>query len=221
MENIVCPKCNFQVVKSGVQNGNQRYKCKRCNRRFQDKYCYKAYEPSVNTQVCILLKEGCGIRSISRIIGISSKTVLSRMLKIANRVSRPIFNSKEGKYEIDELWSFIGNKSRATWVTYCIERESKRVVDFFVGSKCSNNIRPLVNSVLELKPNRIYMDRLNIYPKLIPKEIHKVFRYSINIIERNNLTLRTHVKRLSRRTICFSKKQKYLEAHLRIYFWDS
>nr|WP_299117406.1 IS1 family transposase [uncultured Winogradskyella sp.] len=70
-----------------------------------------------------------------------------------------------------------------------------------------------------LKPNRIYTDGLNIYPGMIPEVIHKQFQYCTNIIERHNLTLRTHIKRLSRKTICFSKSKIYLEAHLKIYFW--
>ena len=53
-----------------------------------------------------------------------------------------------------------------------------------------------------------------------PKSIHKRFQYCTNKIERMNLTLRTHIKRLSRKTICFSKSEKYLEAHLKIYFWS-
>ncbi len=122
-------------------------------------------------------------------------------------------------YEVDEPWSFIGQKTNTIWLTYAIERETKRVIDFFVGNKTKENIQPLIGKVLSLYPKRIYTDNLNVYPSLIPKEIHRCFQYCTNCIERNNLTLRTHIKRLSRRTICFSKNKTYLEAHLRIYFW--
>ncbi len=53
---------------------------------------------------------------------------------------------------------------------------------------------------------------------MIPKEIHRRFQYATNKIERMNLTLRTHIKRLGRKMICFSKKTLYLEAPLKIYF---
>mgnify|MGYP000364060217 CR=1 FL=1 len=169
--------------------------------------------------VTILLKEGCGIRSISRILLISKNTVLSRILKISSKIRRPLFFNLGCKFEVDELWTFIGNKNKMTWVTYAIERETRGVIDFFVGTKSKKNIKPLMDKVLALQPTRIYTDRLNIYPPLIPKEIHRVFNYCTNIIERKNLTLRTHIKRLSRRTICYTRKQEYLEAHLKIYFW--
>ncbi len=215
-----CKNCNqSNSIKKGKRNGNQRYFCKSCNFSFQLKYSYQAYKPETNKLIKSLLKESCGIRSISRIINISAKTVLSRMLKISKDIKRPYFQKLGCKFEVDEMWSFIGYKKNATWITYALERETKNVIDFFVGRKTKETIRPLINKILLLEPNRIYTDRLNIYPSLIPKEIHKRFQYCTNRIERMNLNLRTHIKRLSRKTICFSKNNIYLEAHLRIYFW--
>lgn len=219
MEKILCPSCNGISVKNGKQNERQRYKCKQCQKSFQLEYIYKAYNSNTNKLIKNLLKEGCGIRSISRIINISTKTVLSRMLKISKEIKPPYFLKLGCKFEVDELWGFIGNKDNVTWITYAIERETKTVIDFIVGRKTSENIKPLINKLLLLDPKRIYTDRLNIYPSMIPKKIHKQFQYCTNKIERYNLTLRTHVKRLSRKTICFSKDEKYLEAHLKIYFW--
>uniref|UniRef100_UPI00064AADE8 IS1 family transposase n=2 Tax=Tenacibaculum TaxID=104267 RepID=UPI00064AADE8 len=166
-----------------------------------------------------LLKEGCGVRSISRILNISSKTVLSRVLKISKQIKTPYFNKFGCKFEIDEMWSFIGSKKNVIWITYVLERETKSIIDFYVGRKSKETIKPLINKILLLQPSKIYTDKLNIYPSLIPKEIHKRFQYCTNRIERMNLNLRTHIKRLSRKTICFTKRQKYLEAHLKIYFW--
>jgi insertion element IS1 protein InsB len=60
---------------------------------------------------------------------------------------------------------------------------------------------------------------LNIYQALVPGEIHTSNAYNINYIERNNLNLRTHLKRLSRRTICFTRSLLMLTACLKIYFW--
>lgn len=60
---------------------------------------------------------------------------------------------------------------------------------------------------------------LNIYPSLIPFSIHRCFRYKTNVIERNNLSIRNSLKRLSRKTICYSKSILMLEACLKICFW--
>ncbi|MCA4783332.1 transposase, partial [Empedobacter stercoris] len=42
---------------------------------------------------------------------------------------------------------------------------------------------------------------------------------STNHIERNHLSLRTHLKRLNRKTICYTKNMDILSAILTIYFW--
>ncbi|WP_136468927.1 IS1 family transposase [Flagellimonas onchidii] len=167
-----------------------------------------------------LLREGCGVRDISRVMGISAKTILSRIIKIGRRSVPPQIMEHGRSFEVDELWSFVGSKSNSVWITYAIERKTKQVIGFFVGRKTRESIRPLIDKLLLLRPKRIYTDGLNIYPGLIPREIHRQFQYSTNRIERLNLTLRTHIKRLSRKTICFSKKQEYLVAHLKICFWD-
>ena len=216
-----CKNCNkSNCIKRGKRNGIQRYFCKSCNSYFQEAYSYIAYQETTNTLIKSMLKEGCGVLSISRIIGISKNTVLSRMVKIINQIKAPYFNKLGCKFEIDKLWTYIKQKDNFTWITYVIERETKQVIDFFVGNKSKENIRPLIHKVLLLQPDKIYTDRLNVYPSLIPKSIHRRFQYCTNKIERMNLTLRTHIKRLSRKTICFSKSEKYLEAHLKIYFWS-
>lgn len=219
MEKLRCSNCKGKTVKNGFQKGKQRYKCTACGKRFQVRYNYQAYNPETNNFIKNLLREGCGIRSISRILNISSKTVLSRMLKMSDQIKAPCFNRLGGQFEVDELWSYVGNKKNAIWVTYAMERETKQILDFFVGRKTTAHIKPLIDKILARSPKKIFTDGLNIYPNLIPKEIHKRFQYCTNRIERMNLNLRTHIKRLSRKTICFSKEKKYLKAHLTIYFW--
>jgi insertion element IS1 protein InsB len=212
--------CNqSNCIKKGKRNGGQRYYCKNCQFNFQLNYSYSAYKSGTNSLIKNLLKEVCGIRSISRIIGISTKTVLSGILKISKQIKSPASQKSGCSYEIDELWSFIGSKKNVIWITYALEKETSKIIDFYVGAKSRLTIKPLIDKLLLLKPKRIYTDKLNIYPGLIPNKIHKVFRYCTNTIERMNLTLRTHIKRLSRRTICFLRSKLLLEAHLRIYFW--
>lgn len=216
-------KCKYceesDCIKKGIRKGKQRYYCKNCGQSFQEYYSYNAYNYSVNSMIARLLKESCGVRSISRIIRISKNTVLSRMLKISHQIPIPTFNHKNASYEMDELWSYIGSKKNVYWITYAIEKESRAVIDFFAGNKSKENIKPLIDKILKYLPKRIYTDKLNIYPSLIPKALHRNFQYCTNRIERKNLTLRTHIKRLSRKTICYSKSEKFLYAHLKIYFW--
>ncbi|EMX79794.1 putative transposase [Escherichia coli P0299438.10] len=43
------------------------------------------------------------------------------------------------------------------------------------------------------------------YAREVPKEKHLTGKIFMQRIERNNLTLRTRIKRLARKTICFSR----------------
>jgi len=90
-----------------------------------------------------------------------------------------------------------------------------------VGRRTRENISKVISSVLELNPKQIATDRLRTYGNLIPKRIHETRKSCTTVIERNNLTLRTRLKRLSRKTICFSKSLEMLEAILKIYFWGT
>lgn len=63
----------------------------------------------------ILLKEGCGVRSISKILNITTKTVLSRMLKISKQIKIPYFNKFGCKFEVDEMFIKI---TRSAFIEY-------------------------------------------------------------------------------------------------------
>jgi len=166
----------------------------------------------------VLLREGCGIRSISRIMGISAVTVIRRILYIASEIKKPPIATGR-TYEADELKTYLCKKSNEQWIAYAIDRESRKIVDFRVGKRNKRNIRPVIETLLLSGAKCICTDSLNIYRTLIPKIIHKVKAYNINHIERKNLTLRTHLRRLCRKTICFSRSILMLIACLKIYFW--
>lgn len=72
-------------------------------------------------------------------------------------------------------------------------------------------------TVTNLLGQQIYFLRKT---QLIPETIHQTGRNRTNKIERMNLTLRTHLKRLNRKTICFSKSEEMLNSSLSIYFWS-
>jgi insertion element IS1 protein InsB len=165
-----------------------------------------------------LVCESVGIRGISRVLGIAGITVMQCIRRIAAAIQRPPIEKDQPCFEVDELWTYIGRKANEHWVGYALDKERK-VVDFVVGKRSVSTLRQLTDRLLESGVKKIKTDRLTHYQKLIPKNRHHRSIYGINHIERKNLTLRTHLKRLSRRTICFSRKLSMLENCLRIYFW--
>lgn len=216
-----CKFCGNNCRKAGKQaNGAQRYFCSSCKKYQQIKYKYQACKSDISPLIGKLLCEGVGIRGISRILKIALKTVLKKILLQASKIPKPPIPLYLSTVELDELRTYIGRKENQYWVAYAFCRETKRVLDFVVGKRSKRVLRRIVINLLLSEVKTIKTDDLNIYQSLIPPERHRHGAYQINHIERNNLNLRTHLKRLARRTICFSKNIRILESSLRIYFWN-
>ncbi len=218
-----CHYCANSCVKSGkYSNGHQRYYCKVCKRHQKETYIYKGCEQGISEEVEKLTNESCGIRSISRILKISTGKVLRSIKKSwqeKRKQKRIILYGRE--YELDEMKTYIGNKNKRYWIVYAIDRATRKVIDFKVGKRTKKTLQRVVDTLLLAGAKKIYTDKLKLYEYLIPKEIHDRSQYKINRIERKNLSVRTHLKRLSRRTICFSKSISMLEATLGVYFWKN
>ncbi|WP_278996830.1 IS1/IS1595 family N-terminal zinc-binding domain-containing protein [Prevotella disiens] len=88
---FLCPYCQSEsIVKSGKNcNGKQRYQCKYCHKRFITDYTYKAYLPDTDSKIIQLTKEGLGIRSTVRVLGISVTTLFKRILQIVSKIKQP------------------------------------------------------------------------------------------------------------------------------------
>jgi IS1 family transposase/transposase-like protein len=215
-----CKNCNKECQKWGRQkNGRQRFYCMNCKKSQQSSYTYSAYNINVLKMIPQLVCESVSIRGIARILKISTVTVMSKIKGIAASILKPAIPIHKKVFELDELRTYIGNKENQYWVAYALCSETKKVIDFTVGKRSKRTLRTVVNTLLLSGVKTIKTDKLNIYQSLIPKNRHISAAYTINHIERNNLNLRTHLKRLSRRTICFSKSLSMLEACLKIYFW--
>lgn len=215
-----CIYCHHKCIKKGkTRNKTQRYQCKVCKRTQQESYsknriCREKYEWVKN-----LTNEGSGIRSISRLLGISASSVQRVIERLSDSIEVPVLKEEYQSYEIDEIRTYCKVKKNELWITYAINRKTKHVIDFAVGKRTKDVLRKVTATVLNLHPKKVYTDGLNIYKSLLPDFIHKVHPHCTNRIERNNLTLRTWLKRLNRKTICFTKKPDMLYHSLKLLFW--
>jgi insertion element IS1 protein InsB len=217
-----CKYCSHACVKAGVRNKKmQTYRCKACKKYQQKNYSNQAYLLCTNQKVIRLLIEGISVRGIARVLKISVTTVIARIKWIAHSINKTYSQVKNRIYEIDELWTFVGRKKNEVWITYAMDRSTKEVIGFHVGTRTKDKLEQVTSKVLMRNPKRVCTDGLVTYKSLIPKELHRVGLPNTRHIERFNLNLRTHLKRLSRKTICFSKSKEMLEACLKIYFWSA
>ena len=162
--------------------------------------------------------ESIGIRGAARVLGIALQTVSNKIRRLASGIERPKKCFDKPSLEVDELWTFVERKGNDYWIAYAIDRRTRSVVDFVIGKRTKMTLKQLIDRLLILKPKIIRTDKLTLYGQLIPRKLHRRSANCINRIERKNLTIRTHLKRLSRRTICFSRSLQMLESCLRIHF---
>lgn len=209
-----------QLIKYGkTKNGKQRYYCKLCRISTVDCPGKTGFGDKFNKRIIQFTKEGLGIRSTARILGISPSTVIRKTLKIANRITQPKIPIGMQKAQVDELHSFIQNKNKEICVLYSWSQEFKQVLSLTAGTRSKTNLRTVINPLLEADIESINTDGYSGYKGIVPKKKHTTFKRRNNHIERQNLNLRTHLKRLNRRTICYSKSAAMLLAVVKIYFW--
>ena len=214
-----CNYCTEHCIKKGKYKGVQKYRCKRCGKYQRAEYRQRKYGILMEQQVRLLNKESVGISSMGRILQIPRSSAQMLIERMSVEVTKPILKESDQVYELDELYTFIGSKVNSCYIIYAINRRTRQVIDFVIGARTKENISKVLKSIMQLSPKRIYTDRLPVFNYLITKDIHRSLRYKTNRIERNNLTLRTHLKRLTRKTICYSKSRVMLEACFKLYIW--
>ena len=110
--------------------------------------------------------------------------------------------------EADEFWSYIGNKGNQRWTWYAIERKSGIILAWHNGRRTDESCACLMNKLSVFPIKYYYTDNWSSYSKYIPSHKHIIGKDNTWKIERKNLNFRTHIKRLNRKTICFSKNEK-------------
>ena len=111
-------------------------------------------------------------------------------------------------------------KENKIWIVYALCRETGKVVSFNVGKRTNKTLNRVIKTIQNANPKQIITDKLKNYRYLIDRNLHSTKHRGINHIERMNLTLRTHLKRLNRRSLAYSKSIVMLSAVLKIYFWS-
>jgi insertion element IS1 protein InsB len=221
---IFCPYCDHDdIVKNGhSENGTQRYVCKGCRRSFQWEYTYRAWLPEVKDQIDTQTCNGSGIRDISRNLGISKTTVMAELEKKEPAEVNLQAHAGAGIdvdicTEGDEFWSFVHDKSQQRWTWYVIERTRGTILAHHNDRRTDAACQALLKK-LEIFPIRTYYtDNWQSYAKFIDADKHVIGKQHTQKIERTNLNFRTHIKRLQRKTICFSKKERLHDNVIGLY----
>ena len=107
--------------------------------------------------------------------------------------------------EIDEMWGFVQSKKEQRWLWHAIDHHTGTVLAYVFGKRSDEVFLKLKGLLSVFKITRFYTDNANTYHRHISQNQHTVGKLFTQKIERKHLTLRTRIKRLARKTICFSK----------------
>ncbi len=108
--------------------------------------------------------------------------------------------------EVDEMWSFVGKKEYQRWLWHAIDHCSGQVLAYVLGEHKDEVFLKLKRLLEPFGITRFYTDDWGAYQRHLEAEKHKIGKQNTQKIERKHLTWRTRIKRLARKTICFSKK---------------
>jgi insertion element IS1 protein InsB len=107
--------------------------------------------------------------------------------------------------EVDEMWSFVGSKAHQRWLWHAIDHLTGVVLAYVLGNRTDEVFLQLRKLLKPLGLVHFYTDAAGVYERHLPAQAHTVGKLHTQQIERKHLTLRTRIKRLARKTICFSK----------------
>jgi len=110
--------------------------------------------------------------------------------------------------ELDEQWSYVGNKSNQRWLWYAVDHPTNTLLAYVSGRRKDIVFEELKVLLEPFGISRYYTDDWGAYTRHLDKNKHEVGKKNTQKIERKNLNLRTWVKRLTRKTICFSKSER-------------
>ena len=110
--------------------------------------------------------------------------------------------------ELDEMWSFVKRKSNPRWLWHAIDHHTGAVLAYVFGRRQDEVFLKLKALLESFGITRFYTDGWGAYERHLEPDQHTVGKDNTQKIESKHIRLRTRIKRLVRRTICFSKTEQ-------------
>ena len=107
--------------------------------------------------------------------------------------------------EVDEMWSYVQRKQEQRWLWHAIDHRNGKVLAYVFGRRKDEVFLKLKALLEPFGITRYYTDYWGAYTRHLDADEHQPGKRQTQKIERKHLTLRTRIKRLARKTICFSK----------------
>ena len=108
-----CPHCdqNTRQNRAGKTNaGSQRYRCMHCKRKYTPKPKPHGYPESLRQRAVEMYVDGGNLRRIARHLKVAPQTVAYWVTDLAEALPGAPMPNEVKEAEMDELFTFIGDK---------------------------------------------------------------------------------------------------------------
>jgi len=229
---IYCPSCHSTNIKKNGKTyyGKQNHQCKCCGRQFvlNNEHTKTAYLRSLIKKS---LKERLSLRAICRVFGVSLNWLQSfarclweqapKDLGLSQDLLKRIKKLQVFGLQADELWSFVGKKVKKRWIWVAYDPVHRLVIAHHIGGRGKKAAKKFWKKIpMILRSCYFETDDWEAYRSIIPSKQHKIGKDLTFYIEGFNATIRARVSRLVRKTLSFSKKDKWHKAAIAWFFWQ-
>jgi insertion element IS1 protein InsB len=105
------------------------------------------------------------------------------------------------------MWSYYHDKSHQIWLWWAVDHATNTPLAYTFGTREHKHLDELLTLLKPFNIGTVYSDNNYAYHNRISAGNLVTGKRYTQQIERNYLTLRTRIKRLCRKTICFSKNK--------------
>src|SRR5262249_21298728 len=105
------------------------------------------------------------------------------------------------------MWSYVRSKTHPRWLWHAMDHHTGKVLAYVFGQRKDTVFMELKALLAPFGITRDFTDGWGAYERHLEPEQHTVGKAHMQRIESKHINLRTRIKRLVRRTICFSKTE--------------
>ena len=106
------------------------------------------------------------------------------------------------------MWSYVRSKANPRWLWHAIDHHTGTVLAYVFGRRQDDVFLKLQQLLAPFGITKFYTDGWGAYERHLAAEQHQVGKENTQKIESKHINLRTRIKRLVRRTLCFSKTER-------------
>jgi IS1 family transposase/transposase-like protein len=223
-----CPQCNStNLVRNGHDyKGAQKFHCKDCD-AYGTLDATGRYSQERQAEILRSYRERSSMRGVSRIFGVTRQTLARWLVELADALpdlSTTLFRAlRRDVLELDELWSFVLKKANKRWVWIALCRRTRQIVAHYIGDRSEQSCRELWKRIPpDYKRCHSFSDFWAAYQKVFASGKHQSVGKETGQtahVERWINTLRQRIARFVRKTLSFSKSERYHEIVFKIFVY--